>query len=92
MHSSAISAHSPCSSKTNSSALNSPISVSRKKILYNPSVINSTANSSKRNTSLMKTLFLCQLMSPLLFTRRRRRPFAYVNSGNLRGSRTELGW
>jgi hypothetical protein len=44
-----------------------------------------------RNTSLMKTLFLCQLMSPLLFTRRRRRSFGYVNSGNLRGSRVELG-
>ena len=41
---------------------------------------------------LMKTLFLCQLMLLLLFTRRRRRPFEYVNSGNLRGSRTELGW
>ena len=40
----------------------------------------------------MKILFLCLLMSPLLFTRRRRRPFGYVNSGNLRGKRTELGW
>jgi integrase len=30
------------------------------------------------------------LMSPLLFTRLRTRPFGYVNSGNLRGSRTEL--
>jgi hypothetical protein len=54
-------------------------------------VINSAPNSSKRNTSLMKTLFLCQLMSPLLLTRRSRRPFGSVNSGNLRGSRIELG-
>ena len=75
-----------------SSASSSPISISRKKTLKVPGVINSNANSSKRNTSLMKTLFLCQLMSPLLFTLRRRRPFGYVNSGILRGSRTELGW
>jgi hypothetical protein len=35
-------------------------------------------------------LFLCQLMSPLWLTRRRRRPFGYVNSDNLRGGRIEL--
>jgi hypothetical protein len=35
---------------------------------------------------------LCLLMSPVLFTRRRRRPFGYLNYGNLRGTRTELGW
>lgn len=35
----------------------------------------------------MKILFLCQLMSPLLLTRRNWSPFGYVNSGNLRGSR-----
>jgi hypothetical protein len=39
----------------------------------------------------MKILFLCQLMSPLLLTRRSRKPFGYLNSGNLRGSRIELG-
>ena len=38
-----------------------------------------------------ETLFLCQLMSPLLLTRRSRRPLVYVNSGNLLGSRIELG-
>jgi hypothetical protein len=65
--------------------------MSRKKTLYSPGVINSTPNSSKRNTSLMKILFLCQLMSPLLLTRRNWRPFGYLNSGNLRGSRIELG-
>ena len=54
-------------------------------------MVDSNANSSKRNTSLIKILFLCQLMSPLLFTRRGKRPFGYVNSGNLRGSRIELG-
>ena len=54
-------------------------------------MINSTPNSSKRNTSLMKTLFLCQLMSPLLLTRPSWSPFGYENSGNLRGSRVELG-
>jgi len=54
-------------------------------------VVNSNANSSKRNTSLMKTLLLCYQMSPLLLTRRSRRPFGYVKSGNLRGSRIELG-
>jgi hypothetical protein len=61
--------------------------MSRKKTLQKPGVINSNANSSKRNTSLRKTLFLYQLMSPLLFTRRRRRPFGDVNSGNLRRNR-----
>jgi len=65
--------------------------MSRKKTLYSPGVINSTPNSSKRKTSLMQTLFLCQLMSPLLLTRRIRRPLGYVNSGNLLGSRIELG-
>ena len=54
-------------------------------------MINSTPNSSKRNTSLMKTLFLCQLMSPLLLTCHSRSPFGYVNSGNLRGGPIELG-
>jgi hypothetical protein len=39
----------------------------------------------------MKILVLCQLMSPLLFTFRRRSLLGYVNSGKLRGSRTELG-
>ena len=43
------------------------------------------------NTSLMKILFLCQLMSPLLLTRRNWRPFGYVNSGNLLGNQIALG-
>jgi hypothetical protein len=34
---------------------------------------------------------LVPVMSPLLLTRRSMRPFGYVNSGNLRGSRIELG-
>jgi hypothetical protein len=34
----------------------------------------------------MKILFLCQLMSSLLLTRRSWSPFGYVNAGNLRGA------
>jgi len=92
MHSSANSDPSPYSSKTKLFHIEfSDFHVSKGDSIK-PGVINSNANSSKRNTSLMKIRFLCQLMSPLLFTCRRRRPFGYVNSDNLRGSRTELGW
>jgi len=91
MHSLTGSEHLRAALKRSSSELSSPISMSRKKTLYSPGVISSTPNSSKRNTSLMKILFLCQLMSPLLLTRRNWSPFGYVNSNNLRGSRIALG-
>jgi hypothetical protein len=70
MHSLTSSEHLRAAPKRSSSELSSPISMSRKKTLWSPGVVSSTPNSSKRNTSLMKTLFLCQLMSPLLLTRR----------------------
>jgi hypothetical protein len=91
MRPSASSNHSPCSSKTKLFRVQfSDLHVSKKDFVE-VWCDHSKANSSKRNTSLMKIGVLCQLMSPLLFTLRRRTPFGYVYSGSLRGIRTELG-
>ena len=60
MHSSANSDHSPCSSIRKLFHIEFPDLHVSKEDSINPGVIKSNANSSKRNTSLMKILFLCQ--------------------------------
>jgi hypothetical protein len=81
MHSSTVSDHSSRSSDAKLFGIEfSDLYVSKEDSVQ-PRCDQHDSKSSKRKTSLMKTLFLCQVMSPLLLTRRGRRPLGYVNPG-----------